>query len=138
MANRIPRTVFLSGPMRGVPRRDAIAWRKRAQRLLGNGFYVLHAFRGREERETFPDPRGAIVRDKQDIRRCDIMIVNDTFRQASMIGTAMEVFLAHSLDKAVIIFGHGHDHDYWLNVHAHLRVNTLEDACTLVKKLFQE
>lgn len=136
MPKRMPRTVFLCGPMRGVPRHDAIAWRKRAQRLLGRGFRVLHAYRGREQRETFPDPRGAVVRDKQDIRRCDVMIVNDTFAQASMIGTAMEVFFAHALDKAVIVFGRGHRDDYWLNAHAHVRVDTLVDACTLVKKLF--
>lgn len=124
--------------MRGIPRAEGIAWRKRAQMLLGKGFASLHAYRGREKHETFPDPRGAVVRDKQDIRRCDIVIVNDMFSNANMIGTAMEVFLAHSLDKPVIVFGNAHEKDYWLNSHLHMRVNTLEDACELVKKLFKE
>lgn len=132
------RTVFLSGPMRGIPRAEGIAWRKEVESILSNHFTVLHAYRGREEAETFPDSRGAIVRDKQDIRRADVVIVNDTFENASMIGTAMEVFLAHSLDKAVIIFGDAHKNDYWLNGHSHVRVSTLEEACSIVENLFKD
>lgn len=131
------KVIFLSGPMRGIPRFDGIAWREQAKMLLGDDFLVLHAYRGREEKETFPDPRGAIVRDKQDIRRCDVMIVNDTF-DASMIGTSMEVFFAHSIDKPVIVFGRVHENDYWLNAHSHMRVETLEEACVLVRKLFRD
>lgn len=123
--------------MRGISRAGGIAWREKARALLGEDFVVLHAYRGREEKETFPDPRGAIVRDKQDIRRCDVMIVNDTL-DASMIGTSMEVFLAHSIDKPVIIFGRAHENDYWLDAHLHIRVETLKDACNLVQKLFRD
>lgn len=130
--------VFLSGPMRGIPRKEGIAWREKARRLLGSKFHVLHAYRGREEKETFTDPRGAVIRDKNDIARSEIVIVNDTLVNASMIGTAMEVFYAHSLDKVVIVFGNGHEKDYFLNYHSHLRVKTLENACEIVKKLFIE
>ncbi len=130
--------IFLSGPMRGISRTEGMAWREQIKTTLGAGFTTLHAYRGREEKETFPDPRGAVIRDKQDIRRCDVMIVNDTFDNASMIGTSMEVFLAHSIDKPVIVFGHAHENDYWLNTHLHMRVNTLEDACEIVRKLFKD
>lgn len=132
------RIVFLSGPMRGVPRVQGIAWRKKTQKLLGVGFATLHAYRGREKKETFPDPRGAVVRDKQDIRRSDVILVNDTYENVNMIGTAMEVFLAHSLDKPVIIFGRAHDNDYWLNAHSHIRVETLEEACRIIRTLFKD
>ena len=132
------KVVFLSGPMRGVSRIEGIAWREKARKLLGKDFEVLHAYRGREERETFPDPRGAVIRDKNDIIRSDIVIVNDTVADASMIGTSMEVFFAHSRDKVVILFGHAHDEDYWLNYHSHIRVSSLEEACELVKRMFSE
>ncbi len=132
------KTVFLSGPMRGISRPDGIAWREKAKILLGNDFKVLHAYRGREEKETFTDPRGAVIRDKSDIIRADIVIVNDTNPNASMIGTAMEVFFAHTLNKVVILFGDGHINDYWLNYHSHIRATTLEEACDIVKKLFIE
>ncbi len=130
--------VFLSGPMRGIERKEGIAWRKEAQVLLGDNFKVLQAYRGREEEETFPDPRAAVIRDKDDIRRSDIVIVNDSYDNASMIGTAMETFYAHSFDKIVIIFGHAHDKDYWLNYHSHIRVDSLKEACKLVKEMFSE
>lgn len=128
--------IFLSGPMRGVPRAEGIAWRESARKLLGDGFLILHAYRGREEKETFPDPRLAVIRDKQDINRADVVIVNDSIPNASMIGTAMEVFYAHSLNKVVILFGDVHPKDYWLNYHSHTRVATLEEACELVKRMF--
>lgn len=124
--------------MRGIPRSEGLEWRNRIKSLLEPDFRVLHAYRGREEKETFPDPRGAVIRDKNDIMRADIVLVNDTNPNASMIGTAMEVFFAHTLNKIVIVFGEGHPNDYWLNYHCHTRVTTLEEACELIKKMFNE
>lgn len=135
MAKKI---IFLCGPMKGIPREEAQAWRKKAETLLKKKFKLLHAYRGREEKETFPDPKGAVIRDKQDIERSSILLVNDTYPNASMIGTSMEVFFAHQLNKAVIVFGNAHKNDYWLNYHSHVRVDTLEKACQLIKKLFAE
>jgi phosphoribosylpyrophosphate synthetase len=128
--------VFLSGPMRGVDRVESLAWRTRATELLEGSFSVIHAFRGREEKETFNDPRAAVARDLSDIKDSDILLVNDTVETASMIGTAMEVFHAYRSDMPVIVFGYAHEKDYWLNYHSHLRVNTLEEACDILKKMF--
>ena len=136
--NKEKKIIFLSGPMRGIPREKGIAWREKVKKILGKNFVVLQAYRGREKKETFPDPRGAVVRDKQDIRRCDLMMVNDTLDDVSMIGTAMEVFLAYSLDKPVILFGRAHEKDYWLDYHSHMRVDTMENACEIVKRLFKD
>ncbi|MDD4937399.1 MAG: hypothetical protein PHX34_00045 [Candidatus Shapirobacteria bacterium] len=132
------RIVFLSGPMRGISRSEGLAWRNEIKKGLEPQFKVLHAYRGREEKETFTDPKGAVIRDKNDIMRADIVIVNDINPNASMIGTAMEVFMAHSLNKIVIVFGEGHLEDYWLNYHSHIRVKTLEEACNVVNSLFIE
>ena len=130
--------VFLSGPMKGIPRQEGIEWRIKAQKLLGEKFKTLHAYRGREKKETFPDPRGAIIRDKNDIRKADIVLVNDTFKHASMIGTSMEVLYAYSLEKIIIVFGEAHKGDYWLDYHSHIRTKTLEEACKLIKKMYSE
>lgn len=130
--------VFLSGPMRGIERSKGIAWREEARKKLGKNFSVLHAYRGREEKETFPDPKGAVIRDKQDIERSSIVLVNDSFPNASMIGTAMEVLLAYQQNKVVVVFGEEHIKDYWLNYHSHIRLNTLDEACDLLNKLFIE
>lgn len=129
-------TIFLCGPMRGVSRQYALEWRNKAHDLLGNSFYVLHALRGREERETLPDPRLAVARDKADILRSDIVLVDDSQPNVSMIGTAMEIIFAHSHNKVVIAFGDAHPEDYWLNFHIHGRTDTLEQACELISAKF--
>lgn len=124
--------VFLSGPIRGLPRDLSLGWRKDAKKLLSPQVEVMHALRGREVKETLPDPRVAVHRDKRDIRIADILLVNDTFAEASMIGTAMEVVYAHEREKLVVLFGNGHEKDYWLNYHAHVRFETLEEACAFI------
>jgi nucleoside 2-deoxyribosyltransferase len=130
------KTVFLSGPIRGLSRKDSLEWRNLAVKSLSKKFNVLHALRGREEKEVFTDPRAAVIRDLNDIHYCDILLVNDCFSDASMIGTAMEVFYAHQNNKPVIIFGNGHDKDYWLNYHSHLRVKDLKEACQIINDMF--
>lgn len=130
------KTVFLSGPMRGIERKIGMGWRLDAVSKLENKFRVLHAYRGREEKETFPDPRLAISRDKRDILISDVVIVNDSFENASMIGTAMEVLFAFENNKTIVVFGNGHEKDYWLNYHIHARVATLDEAIVLVNHMF--
>ncbi len=128
--------VFLSGPIRGIPRENALHWRNEAVNLLAD-FDVFHALRGREVNETMPDPRLAIIRDKIDIDNADILLMNDTFSDASMIGTSMEIIYAHERNKIVVVFGNSHEKDYWLNYHCHVRVSTLEEACALINKFFK-
>lgn len=131
-------TVFLCGPMRGIPRAESLGWRREAVKLLAGKFYVLHALRQREIKETLPDPRSAIARDKNDIVRSDIILVNDTFPAASMIGTAMEVLFAYQLHKIIVVFGHAHEKDYWLQYHSHICANTLEEACGYINRFFAD
>ena len=128
--------VFLSGPMRGVLREESLGWRKEATKLLKKNFDVLHAFRGREKKETFTDSRAAIIRDLSDIKNADILLVNDTAENVSMIGTSMEVFFSFQQNKPVIVFGNAHSKDYWLNYHIHLRTKNLNEACEVLNKMF--
>lgn len=132
------RTVFLIGPMRGsgITREAAMAWRHEAINKLSANFNVLHAYRGREEKETFTDPRGAVIRDKNDILRADVIMLNDSFKNATMIGTAMEVLFAFEHNKPIIAFGAGHVGNYWLDTHIHTRTENFDEACDLIKKLF--
>lgn len=131
------RIVFLAGPIRGVPREKSLAWRVKAIKLLGSDFQLLHALRGREEKETFLDSRAVIARDKDDIKRADIVLVDDTWPNASMIGTAIEVFFAFELGKTIFLFGNAHQGDYWLENHSHGRFATLEKLCAFIKKQFK-
>jgi hypothetical protein len=130
------KTVFLCGPMRGIQREIGLKWVERATKLLSSYFIVRHAYRGREIQETFADPKSAVARDKYDVLQSDVLIVNDTFPGASMIGTAMEVCLAFENHKPIIVFGKAHDKDYFLNYHSHARCDSLEDACELANRMF--
>jgi len=128
--------IFLSGPMRGVQRSLGLKWRVDAASYLSEKFDTLHALRGREQKESFTDSRAAVARDLADIKNCDILLVNDSFENCSMIGTSMEVFFAYQLHKPVIIFGNAHGEDYWLNYHSHLRVKDLKEACDVLNRMF--
>lgn len=130
------KTIFLIGPMRGVDRKEALSWRLKATKILSDTFDVTHALRGRESKENFSDFRAAIIRDKNDILKSDLILMSDNFKNASMIGTSMEVMYAFLNNKPIIVFGNAHDKDYWLNYHLHTRVNTLEEACKLIKEMF--
>ncbi|MDO8658873.1 MAG: hypothetical protein Q7K55_09100 [Candidatus Levybacteria bacterium] len=130
------KTIFLCGPMRGVAREISLGWRKFASEYLSEKFEVIHAMRGREEKETFADPRAAVVRDLSDIKNADILLVNDTLENVSMIGTSMEIFFAFQQNKPIIVFGNAHEKDYWLNYHTHLRVKDLSEACEVLNKMF--
>lgn len=132
------KTIFLSGPMRGINREIAQKWRKEAEERLKSKFKILNPYRGRGEKETFIDPKGAIIRDKNDILSCDILLVNDTFKSASMIGTSMEILFAYERFKQIIVFGKAHYKDYWLDYHATMRVDTLEEACKICEDLLYE
>lgn len=130
------KNVFLSGPIRGIPREESLYWRNQAKDLLETNFEVRHALRGREVVETLPDPRIAIIRDKNDIDWADIILVNDTNPNASMIGTSMEIIYAYERNKTILIFGNAHEKDYWLNYHSHARFEKLEDACIAINSIF--
>ena len=69
--------VFLSGPIRGVTREESLTWRKKATEYLSGKFDVVHALRGREEKETFTDYRAAVIRDLNDVKNSDILLVNE-------------------------------------------------------------
>lgn len=122
--------------MKGISKEIALGWRNEATTKLSVKFNVIHAMRGREEKEAFLDFKAAIARDKDDIIKSDIILVNDTFNKSSMIGTAMEVLFAYELHKIIIIFGKAHKGDYWLDYHSHTRCKDLNEACKYLKQLF--
>lgn len=128
--------IFLSGPMRNVVRAESIAWRQEITGRLEHEFVILDPWRGRRVRPGFGAAREAIGRDKLDIARSDILVVDDTHDGASMIGTAMEVFFAWSLNRFILVIGEAHAGDPWLDAHSHARVMAIEDAVEYLRLVF--
>lgn len=136
MDNNHRKTIFLSGSMRGVDRNLAKNWRLDLTNRLETKFKVLHAYLGREIKETMPNPKGAVVRDKGFVLESDVVLVNDSFPDVPMIGTAMEIQLAYNSNIPVIIFGSANKGNYFLEYHSHVRVSTVDDAIKLIEDLF--
>jgi len=130
--------IFLIGAMRGMDRKDSLLWREEAKKKLSEHFIVYHAMRGREEKETFSDPKSAVMRDKQDILSADIILVNDTIKGMSMIGTSMEILIAYINHKTIIAFGDAHKGDYWMDYHITCRVSTVDEAYALLTSMYKE
>lgn len=129
------KTIFLSGPIRDLERDVALSWRKEAEEKLSKNFKVLNPLRNREQKGTFPYPKGIVMRDKQDILSSDIILINDTFDNISMVGTAMEIIYAFEKDKYVILFGESHKNHPWIEYHSHIRFINLEEAINFINKM---
>ncbi len=129
--------IFLSGAMRGVERAEGLKWREDAAKNLSQNFYVFNPYQGREERETLPDPRLAIIRDKNQVLKSDVLLVNDSFKNVPIIGTSMEILLAFQNNIPVIVFGSANIGNYFFDYHIHARVETLEDALLLINTFFK-
>lgn len=131
------RQIFLSGAMRGVKRSEALRWREDATKKLLENFCVFNPYQGREEKETIPDPRLAIIRDKNQVLKSDVLLVNDSFENVPIIGTSMEILLAFQNNIPVIVFGSANIGNYFLDYHVHTRVDTLEEALSLINTFFK-
>lgn len=134
-----PPTIYLAGPINGCDDGEAHDWRKWVMgRLPSCGFLnpMRRDYRGREG-----DCAKEIVEgDKADIRDSDIVLANCW--QVSW-GTAMEIFYAADLfqyrkarNGIVAVVPHGVRVSPWLQHHASLVVETLEDAAAWVEEHF--
>ncbi len=129
--------IFLGGAMRGIERSEGLMWRNEVTEKLSKNFCVFNPYQGREEKETMPDPRLAIIRDKNQVLKSDILLVNDNLRNVPIIGTAMEILLAFQNNIPVIVFGSANVDNYFLDYHIHTRVDTLEEALSLINTFFK-
>jgi nucleoside 2-deoxyribosyltransferase len=149
-------TVYLSGPISGESYDDArYGWRKYVADRLTPGIKALSPMRHEGHlaeikgplENQYPDhffsgKRIIVEKDKLDIERCDIMLVNllGATKRVS-IGTAVEIGIAMTLGKKVILVieesGNVHDHPF-ITEPASLRVSSLDDAVYAINMLCSE
>lgn len=120
------KTVYLAGPIYGLPDRACMGWRNRAKELLG--VHGIHAhdpmmtdYRGREDDHA----EEIVEQDKDAIQQCDLVLVN---AHTPSWGTAMEVFFAASLGIPVVGFSGAPSISPWLRQHTTAIFLTLEEA----------
>lgn len=170
----IPKTtwkgsVYLSGPIAGLGYEDArYGWRATVAAQLNPGITVLSPMRheGHLADVKGPlDPAGQLdhffsgariifEKDRLDIERADIVLVNLLGATKVSIGTVAEIGMASVLGKKIILVMEDAGVTYWLdeadewrpNPHEHpfvtvpasLRLNNLDDAIEAINSLLSE
>lgn len=165
--------VYLSGPIVGQTYQQArFGWRKQVADSLSPGIKALSPMRHEGhlaeikntiEANTYPDhffsgAKVIVEKDRLDIEKCDIMLVNLLGAKKVSIGTMVEIGIAMTLGKKIVlviepsgtvpvgisadgmkvVYGNNiHDHPF-VTVPASLRLDNLDDAVYAINSLLSE
>jgi len=125
--------VYLAGPITGLQYDDAIDWRRHVERLLHrNDIGVLSPLRNKQylavagplSAEGYPGyalstKKGLTIRDRNDVRRCDLVFANLLGATRVSIGTMIELGWADAFQKPTIVVMD------LSNIHKHAMVDTV-------------
>lgn len=130
--------VYLCGSIRGLSRKEAEEWRKRATRLLKKeGFEVINPLRGRawayateQSKFTFNE---IVDRDLWDVYRSDILLVEYTDPNRSYTGTTVEMVMAKLWNKPRIVWiDNNKECNHWLDWLSTKKFTSLKEACRYI------
>lgn len=124
--------VYLAGPIAGCSYKGAVDWREEVQLKMPDGIVGISPMRAKDflsdseciHRFGYPSKAGAteqaiMMRDYNDVRRCDALFVNFLEAEQVSIGTVMELAWAYQLQKPVVV-AIDEDPD---NIHRHCMLN---------------
>lgn len=133
--------VYLAGPISGLTSAEAVGWREAVRGVLERSYYrCIDPMRGHDSRRAeealradghnWPyGPKAVFRRDKHDVERCDVVLVNLTAATRVSIFTMMEMAWAEEWNKFVLtVMEDG-------NIHEHLAVR---EASSLVVPTLEE
>jgi len=139
--------IYLAGPITGLSWKDATEWRKNLinrfqDASTGNKNYIaLSPLRGKEflsnetdikdsySNYTMSTPKAITTRDLNDVRRCDLIIVNFLGATKVSIGTILEIGAGAALNKPIILI---------MDDPTELRVNHEDNASFSTTALYSE
>ena len=140
-------SVFLAGPITGLSYNAASDWREQVRKQLPEGIVGLSALRGKPHlkdksriRTTYEEyplttAKGIMIRDFNDVARCDIVFVNFLGAKEISKGTLLEIGWAYAMRKPIIlaIEDEGNPHDnFMVRESAGFIVNDIEKAIKLI------
>ena len=89
---------YLCGPINGCTDAECVTWRKHVKKTFPRAIDPMRRdYRGRTD-ECY---REIVDLDKQDVRRCDVVLVNYV---KPSVGTSMEMFYAWTIGKPVVLW----------------------------------
>lgn len=120
-------SVYLAGPIKGLPYNTAQEWRNEATKFLDRyGIVSFNPLRGKDFLEgtilggsgdhILTTQPGIVARDLFDVQRATLLLVYLLGAEAVSIGTVCEIAVAHTIGKPVILVieneGNVHDHTF--------------------------
>lgn len=149
---------YLAGAIAGMEFDAATDWRYQAGfRLSDRGIEVLNPMRAKEvladknngvistdfrdysSAGAFFTAKGIMIRDFNDVKRCDVLLVNLLGLKKPSMGTVMELGWAYAFQKPAIVAieasGNPHDNHPMLHEAMPFRVTTLDEAIDVVAVL---
>lgn len=138
--------VYLAGPITGLSYGDATDWRKEFAKKLPSYIQAVSPLRGKRyldnekiikdsyEIHPLSGQKGITCRDRMDVGRCDLLLVNFLGAKKVSIGTVMEIAWADAWRKPIVLVMEPE------NVHSHAMVRevagfivpTLDEAAIVV------
>ena len=104
----------------------------RAKDSLLNGSRISTDFNDYADKGAFFTSRGIMVRDFNDVKRCDALLVNLIGLTKPSMGTIMELAWAYAMQKPAVVAmeAQGNPHDLHPMIHEAIafRVETLDEA----------
>lgn len=142
-------SVFCSGPIKGLSYQESTDWRDYVSNLLPNNIHVLSPMRhkdflsfeekidSKEYDHPLATPQGIVCRDRFDVYRCDMVLVNLLEAKEVSIGTMIEIGWSDAFRKPLCIVMEEN------NIHQHLIVRqcagfivpTLDEGIKIVKSV---
>jgi nucleoside 2-deoxyribosyltransferase len=143
--------VYLAGAIAGLSYTDVTDWRVRAARYLNdccietlnpmraksalgdqNGGRISTNYNDYARNGAFFTSTGIMTRDFNDVKRCDVLLVNLLGLTKPSMGTVMELAWAYALQKPAVVaieaIGNPHDNHPMIAAAMPFRVTTLEEA----------
>jgi nucleoside 2-deoxyribosyltransferase len=129
--------VYVGGPIGKMTIQEANQWREEATEYLGrHGIKTYNPLRGKVEAERGSYTRDEIIlRDKNDIKKSDIVLVYWPEKCISN-GTAMEILYAYEREKIIIFVGEWGKQDIWIDGHVTKFMPDLQSALDYIVAMF--
>lgn len=144
----MPPSVYLAGPIRGQDYHSATGWRDYCYtQLRDSGILAYSPMRGKAylrgagtlrdsyEGTLLSGEKAILARDKFDVQRCDMLLVNLLDAPAVSMGTCVEYGWASALSKPIVTImedGNVHQHSFITGLSGWV-VDSLEDGLAIVK-----
>ena len=143
--------VYLAGPITGHSYSDANSWREEVETALGHqGIKGYSPLRGKDylssenniqdsyENQIMSSIIGINVRDYNDCKTSDAILVNLLDTQKVSIGTCMEIAWARAFQiPCVIIIKKGSIHDHGMLTFGNIIVDNIEDGVDTIVQLLK-